>query len=315
MAGWSNGTPRPWWAVGGCLLVCTALLSAATVTVAVPHEPATVRAAPGVSVRMLQMNLCGSGDAPCYTGRSVLEASEMIRAQVPDVVTLNEVCRDDVSTLERALVDLDAGRPVVSAFQAAWDRRTGAALACRSGEAYGIGLVARLAPAPGGYDAIGGTFPVQDLGTPEERAWVCLGPAAAGGGAAPGASVGRGAAPGAVAVCTTHLASSSPAVARAQCGYLLDTAVPAVRARAGAVPVVLAGDLNLRVGGSPDVRSCLPPGDRHADDGLVQHLVASPEFVIGSPRTIGMLATDHPGLLVTLTRGPPAVDGRREPRQ
>ena len=176
---------------------------------------------------------------------------------------------------------------------------------CRNGRPYGIGLVARLAPVPRGYAAVGGTYPMQDLGNAEERAWVCLSPAP--GTAAPPAA--------AVAVCTTHLASSSPAVARAQCGYLLGTAIPAVRARAGAVPVVLGGDLNLRSGGSPDVRSCVPAGDRRADDGLVQHVVASSELVIGSLRTIAMLATDHPGLLVTLTRTPPAAPAPSGGRQ
>jgi hypothetical protein len=256
------------------------------------------------SVRVLQMNLCGSGAARCYTGRSVQEASEVIRAQAPDVVTVNEVCRDDVTTLEHALAATGAGGVVGSAFQAAWDRRTGAALRCRNGRPYGIGLVARLAPVPRGYTTIGGTYPMQDPGNAEERAWLCLSPAAPAPGT-PAPNTPAAATP--VAVCTTHLASSSAAVARAQCGYLLDTAIPAVRAHAGTVPVVLGGDLNLRSGGSPDVRSCVPAGDRRADDGLVQHVVASSELVIGSLRTIAMLATDHPGLLVTLTREPPAA--------
>jgi hypothetical protein len=250
----------------------------------------------GAPVRVLQMNLCDSGAARCYTGRSVVEAGEVIRAQSPDVVTVNEVCRDDVTALEHALAGTGGGGVVVSAFQAAWDRRTGAALACRNGRPYGIGLVARLAPVPQGYAAVGGTYPMQDPGNAEERAWVCLSPAP--GTAHPHSEPLPTAA---VAVCTTHLASSSPAVARAQCGYLLGTAIPAVRARAGSVPVVLGGDLNLRTGGSPDVRSCVPAGDGRADDGLVQHVVASSELVIGSLRTIAMVSTDHPGLLVTLT--------------
>ena len=291
MTGWSR-RPRAWVAVAGCLVVCSASVSVATAAAPTWVAPVVLPAEPAPALRVLQMNLCGSGVARCYTGRSVPEAAEMIRAQAPDVVTLNEVCRDDVSTLRRTLIETRPG-VVVSAFQAAWDRRTGAALACRNGGDYGIGLVARLTPVPGGYATTGGTFPVQDPRNAEERAWVCLSPAAA--------------TTGSVAVCTTHLASSSPAVARAQCGYLLGTAIPAVRARAGSVPVVLGGDLNLRSGGSPDVRSCVPAGDRRADDGLVQHVVASSELTISSLRTIGMRATDHPGLLVTLTREPPAA--------
>ena len=38
-------------------------------------------------VRVLQMNLCDSGLARCYTGRSVSQASDVIRAEVPDAVS------------------------------------------------------------------------------------------------------------------------------------------------------------------------------------------------------------------------------------
>ena len=300
MTGWSR-RPRAWVAVAGCLVVCSGSVTVATAASPILAAPVVVtverdQVELDTSVRVLQMNLCDSGAARCYTGRSVLEASEVIRAQGPDVVTLNEVCRDDVSALERTLAATGGGGVVVSAFQAAWDRRTGAPLRCRNGRPYGIGLVARLVAVPRGYAPVGGLYPMQDPRNAEERAWLCLSPASA-------ARTAPATAP--VAVCTTHLASSSPAVARAQCGYLLGTAIPAVRGRAAAAPVVLAGDLNLRSGGS-DVRSCLPPGDQHVDDGLVQHVVASPELMIGSPRTLGMLATDHPGLLVTLTRQPPS---------
>ena len=50
-----------------------------------------------------------------------------------------------------------------------------------------------------------------------------------------------------------------------------------------------------------------PAGARRADDGVVQHVVATPEFLVDDRRTIGMHATDHPALLVTLTvAGSPA---------
>ena len=66
--------------------------------------------------------------------------------------------------------------------------------------------------------------------------------------------------------------------------------------------MILGGDLNLRSDDSPAAVACLPADDRRADDGQVQHVVATPELVVGSPRTIAMPATDHPGLLVTLSR-------------
>src|SRR4051794_855229 len=212
MAGWSR-RPRAWVAVAAYLLAWSASVTASG---AVPTGAAPVVAGTpqdrGASLRVLQMNLCDSGAARCYTGRSVAEAGEVIRAQSPDVVTVNEVCRDDVTALGHALAGTGGGGVVVSAFQAAWDRRTGAALTCRNGRPYGIGLVARLAPVPQWYATVGGIYPVQDPGNAEERAWVCLSPA-------PGSALPVTA----VAVCTTHLASSNPAVARAQCGYLLGT--------------------------------------------------------------------------------------------
>jgi hypothetical protein len=100
----------------------------------------------------------------------------------------------------------------------------------------------------------------------------------------------------------TPQADTSAQVAWAQCRYLLGTAIPAVRAGDSHAPAVLGGDLNLRVGGSPDVRSCLPSEDRRADDGGVQDIVVTPEFVIASRELINLQATtDHPGLLATLT--------------
>ncbi len=88
-------------------------------------------------------------------------------------------------------------------------------------------------------------------------------------------------------------------------GYLVGTAIPAVRAADSPAPAVLGGDLNLRVGGSPDVRSCLPSGDGRADDGGVQDIVVTPNLVIASRELINLQATtDHPGLLATLTVAP-----------
>jgi endonuclease/exonuclease/phosphatase family metal-dependent hydrolase len=127
-----------------------------------------------------------------------------------------------------------------------------------------------------------GVYPTQDSGDPEERVWLCLDDTR-------------------IVACTTHLANTSLTVARAQCSYLLDTAIPAARARNATTPVVLGGDLNLRAGSS-DLRTCLPANDRRADDGGVQEVVATPQFTVTSRRSIGMQATtDHPGLLVTLT--------------
>jgi endonuclease/exonuclease/phosphatase family metal-dependent hydrolase len=176
------------------------------------------------------------------------------------------------------------GGVVVSAFQAARNGRTGEAYRCRNGQQYGIGLVSRWPSVPGS-SAEGGIYPTQDREDPEERAWLCLDVAAT----------------PAVAVCTTHLAYTKREVARAQCRFLFGTVIAEIRARDGAAPLVLGGDLNLGSGDSPDLMSCLPADSALADDGGAQHVVATPEFVVDSSRTIDLGgATDHPGLLVTL---------------
>jgi endonuclease/exonuclease/phosphatase family metal-dependent hydrolase len=162
---------------------------------------------PGHMLLLLQMNLCDSGIADCYTGRSVAEAATVIRATGPDVVTLNEICQSDVTAL--------AGGFGAAVFRAAGDRRTGGPYRCRNGEPYGIGVLVRN-PGPG-YTTFSGLYPTQDLRDPEERAWVCV--------------------DGGLRLCATHLASTSADIARAQCGYL----VAAVARRS----TVVGGDFNL----------------------------------------------------------------------
>lgn len=260
-------TCRPRWEpVVGCLLACLVGCS----TVAGPDE------AGPQPIRVLQLNLCNSGIAGCHTGRAPAEAAAVIRAENPDLVTLNEVCREDVAALQRAWSDAVPG--VTSAFQPARDRDTGTAYRCRSGEQYGIGVVSRW---PSETGAVGGIHPTQDPDDPEERAWLCL-----------------DAAGPAVAVCTTHLAYTDRAVTLAQCRYLFGTVVAGMRARDPVTPAVVAADLNL---GSADLRSCLPAGSTPVDDGGVQHVVATPGLVVDGVRTVDLRgATDHPGLLVTL---------------
>jgi endonuclease/exonuclease/phosphatase family metal-dependent hydrolase len=275
-----------------CLVGCTTMATGSNTVGPLPGPPEPAGGMQAGPVRVLQLNLCSSGIAGCYTGRSTAEAAAVIRAEAPDLVTLNEVCQDDVSTLERALADVVPGGVVASAFQAARDGRTGDAYRCRNGQQYGIGLVSRWPSVPGS-SAGGGIYPTQDRDDPEERAWLCLDVAAT----------------PALAVCTTHLAYTKREVARAQCRYLFDTVIAEVRARDGAASLVLGGDLNLGSGDSADLKYCLPAGSAVADDGGQQHVVATPEFVVDSSRTIDMGgATDHPALLVTLA---PQQAGRR----
>jgi hypothetical protein len=284
-----------WATVVGCLLAflggCTAPATGSNASESnagglPPGAHTPTGGGPVPAVRVLHLNLCNSGLAACYTGQSTAEAAAVIRSEIPDVVTLNEICRDDVSTLRQALADVLPDVDVVSAFQAAHDRRTGEDFRCRNGQSYGIGVVSRW-PSVSGSSADGGTYPTQDTEDPEERAWLCL----------------TVAANAALTACTTHLADTKRDVAAAQCRYLFDTVIAGMRERDAVVPVVLGADLNMGSADDPDLRSCLPPGWALADDGGVQRVVATPDFVVGGSRPIDLRGTtDHPGLLVTLTR-------------
>jgi hypothetical protein len=240
-----------------------------------PGTPTAARA----GVRLLQLNLCDSGYAPCYDGgRSVPEAAGVIVAQHPDTVTLNEVCAADVAALSRAMMALWPGEQVFWAFQPAYDRDRDGSFLCRDGDEYGIGLLGH-APAAGwaGVHTRGGIYPMQWGGTNEQRAWLC-------------ARTGRG-----YGACTTHLTANSGRVALAQCRYLLDTAIPAFRAGSRA-PVVVGADLNLS---GTEAAPCRPAGWTGADDGEVQHVLATGLRLDGARRT-GLDHTDHPAWQVSL---------------
>jgi hypothetical protein len=275
-------------AAAGCLLT-TVLTAACTASRAA--DP------PDGAVRVLQMNLCDSGIAGCYTGRSVGEAARVIRDQGPDVVTLNEVCRNDVATLGRALDNVRGGRTIVR-FQAvprAGDGR--APVRCRTGQDYGIGVLVHRPPRERGYSARAAGYPAQDPRDTEQRMWLCVRVV------------------GAFTACTTHLASTSTAVAFEQCRYLMGTALPALTARDPGRPLILGGDLNLPATRFPNVRSCVPPGYLRTDDGGRQDVVAIGAVSL-SGRSIDMHGTtDHPGLVteVAFTRresvAPPAGQG------
>ncbi|TDB79693.1 endonuclease/exonuclease/phosphatase family protein [Micromonospora sp. KC721] len=260
-------------------------LVAAICLIAAAALPAESAAGSGsASLGVLQMNLCNSGRAGCYTGRAVPRAAELIRAEAPRLVTLNEICQDDVPTLERVLAGVHPEGRVVAAFQAAGDRPSGDVTRCHNGQPYGIGLLAHLAVPQVKHTVLSGTYPVQDVRDPELRAWLCIH------------------APGVAHACTTHLAAFDRAVALAQCRHLMDRVVPQIRSRTGYLPTVLGGDLNLRDGGSPDVRTCVPPGHRRVDDGGVQQIVVTTDITVDGRRPIGMNGTtDHPGLLAALT--------------
>jgi endonuclease/exonuclease/phosphatase family metal-dependent hydrolase len=267
----------PWaWqllAVSACLAIAAALLTASSSAGTDTHK----------SLRMLQMNLCDSGIARCYTGRSVAAAANVIRADAPDVVTLDEVCQDDVYVLDKAMVEVDRGSTIVPMFKAAENLHTPDAFRCLNGQPYGIGLIVRVPTANLGYSVYDGIYQAQDVNDTEKRAWLCVDVISH------------------FLVCATHLSNTSATVALAQCHYLLDKAIPAALPQLQ--PTVVGGDFNLRNGGSPDIRACVPPGYARADDGSVQQILASNNaFIVRSNSSINMDGTtDHPGLLVRLS--------------
>jgi hypothetical protein len=227
------------------------------------------------------MNLCNSGDAACHTGRAVTEAATVIHTEAPDIVTLNEICQNDVGDLIPALTGAHPGGTVITAFQAAVNSRTGATVHCSNGQDYGIGILAHLpSPSPGpAFRRYSGLYPMQEH-RGENRAWLCLD------------------APPYFSACTTHLADDTPSVALAQCRYLLSTAIPALRTSDPTAPAVVGADLNLP---PPAAKPCLPTGYTRRDDGGVQEIISSPGLVIVANQDIDLRgATDHPALLVTL---------------
>ncbi|MEU8421964.1 endonuclease/exonuclease/phosphatase family protein [Micromonospora sp. NPDC048835] len=265
----------------GCLLAAAALPGTP------PAVPAAATDAPQATVlRMLQMNLCNSGRAGCYTGRAMDRAAEVITIEAPDLVTLNEICANDLATLHGVFQAAHPGRTVVAAFQAAGDRPSGDDTRCRNGQRFGIGVLTHVPTAATPRTVYAGTHPTQDLADPEERAWLCVD------------------VDGTVLACTTHLSASGYRVALTQCDHLLGAILPAIGRDAGHLPTVLAGDLNLRAGHDPDVRTCTPPGHQRLDDGRLQHITATSDITLCCRTLVPMQGvTDHPALLATLTIG------------
>ena len=235
------------------------------------------------TLRVVQLNLCNSGRADCYSGgRAVGVAAELIRDNRPDVVSLNEVCRDDVDVLEQRLSAAFDGAAVASAFEPARDRPTEGPVRCQNGQEFGDGVLA-VVRAEARARTYGGVYPIQDPDDVEERVWVCIDLATQ------------------FSACATHTASTDTTVALAQCRYLLTSGVQTVRRHDRGAPIIVGGDLNISAGGSPSPQSCLPRGYEGADDGRLQYVVVSPGVAVRSRSVIDMRgATDHPGLRVDL---------------
>jgi hypothetical protein len=234
------------------------------------------------TVRVLQMNLCNSGRAGCYSGgRAVSTAATLIEQHEPAMVSLNEVCLDDVRVLEQTMSTTFPDAVIASAFKSAQDTRGHAPVRCLNGQQFGDAVLAVVPRRARGFRTYSGVYPDQDLGDKEERVWVCIDLVTQ------------------FSACATHTSSTDTTTALAQCRYILNSALPMVSSRDNDHRIILGADLNLRAGGSPSPGSCLPRGYRRADDGALQDVVVSPGIEVRSHVAIDMGGTtDHPGLLV-----------------
>jgi endonuclease/exonuclease/phosphatase family metal-dependent hydrolase len=225
----------------------------------------------GSAYTLMQMNLCLSGLAACYSKRVhypavVDETVSRMREARPAAVTFSEACSGDVALIARRTgYHLGFSKVIYHGKPLSCIRPGGRGL-------YGDAVLTRAAivsTASEPFDAQSG---------PERRVWLC-------------ASTRTG-----TDVCTAQLASPAAVEAAAnkpQCAEL--RAILARRATAR--PVIFGGDLNRRT-------SCAPPGfwtrtdsSAHQDPGS-QQVYGTGAFRSPSVRVVPAVHTDHDVLLV-----------------
>jgi len=256
-------------------LLSTAVTASAVVLMAsVPAVPA--RAA--TTFVVLQMNLCNSGmaTASCYSfGRAVDEAVRKIHRYPPELVTLQEVCYDDLyarggwGKLARAMADLYGSEHISVDFVPALNRDTDDWYRCVNHELFGVAVMHHY----NGLDHHNGWYGSQDSSN-EVRAWTCT-------------TVIRGRLTG----CTTHL-STDPPVAVRQCHELLS-----ILASPWVMPeVIVAGDFNLRSepGKPHHVQDCALGSYLRRGDRALQQVIYTPNIEWVRGRYEDMRWTDHP---------------------
>ncbi len=226
----------------------------------------------GSAYTLMQMNLCLSGLAACYTKRVqypavVQEAISRIRAARPDAVTFTEACSGDVTLIAR---------------RTGYNRRFskviyyGRPLRCIRPGGRGLFGDAVLTRA-----AILSTAsqPFQAQAGPERRVWLC-------------ASTRIG-----IDVCTAQLAQHAAVEAAANAPQCAELRAILARRAAARRPVIFGGDLNRRP-------SCAPPGfwtrtdsSAHQDPGS-QQVYGTDAFRSPLGRVVPAIHTDHDVLLV-----------------
>ncbi|KAF1817450.1 hypothetical protein P152DRAFT_454038 [Eremomyces bilateralis CBS 781.70] len=238
--------------------------------------------------KALQLNLCNSGFAKCYSkGKAVGEGNSAISLTTPHVVTLNEICLQDIqNSLHPTFASSWPDDHTYYVFQPAIDKRTNGAYKCKNGDQYGIAVIGRVAASKwSGFKAYGGHYVAQDGGN-EQRSFACA------------------AASSDHFACTTHL-NTTKATAMTQCKALMFEAAPYLKTSTGfSGSTVVGGDLNLKYdrGDKYNVQNCVPNGYTRKGDGSVQQITFSNDLKFKDSSKISVPGIDHPGWLVDLTR-------------
>ena len=240
----------------------------------------------------LQLNLCNSGlpTVKCYAnGDAIYEGGDLIYYLAPDVVTLNEICADDIGEyLQLSLAEAWPNDSTYSWFVPAVDKRTGTDYKCADGNAFGNAVIGRL-PAGSNQGAVGygGRYTAQDSGN-EQRTFACV------------------YAKNLHLACTTHLTSTSKTIALEQCRTLMFNGIPLILQQEGfSGRTVMGGDLNLKYDSTAQsAQNCVPSGHARKGDGSVQHVIYSNDMAASTvtTETYGLTHTDHDGFLVKLNQ-------------
>lgn len=256
-----------------------------------PRNPSRTGSRDGAAFKALQLNLCNSGFAKCYSsGAAIAEGSAKIASLKPNVVTINEICKDDVArVLHPALSRAWPADYTYSVFNPAIDKRNNGPYKCKNGDAYGNAVLGRVAAGKwSDVAAYGAKYAAQVDGN-EQRTFACA------------HAVGDHFA------CSTHLAASDEPTALAQCKALMFDAVPYLKRLAGAssaASTVVGGDFNLEYdkADKENAQKCVPNGYTRKGDGDVQHVVFSNDLHFEDTVKHAMKRTDHKAFEVKLTR-------------
>jgi endonuclease/exonuclease/phosphatase family metal-dependent hydrolase len=259
------------------LLLAVAAAAVAALSPAISSVSPSVARSSESAYQILQMNLCLSGQAGCYsrtTHTSILdEAAGQIADQDPEAVTLNEVCRADAAELARR---------TGYRMRFAGVRYGGTPLPCIDPRGRGLFGIAVLTKDPI-TTSQGRPFAVQ--ADPEERRWLCASTT------------------GAITVCTAHLSTRQSTVEGAandaECREL--RGVLARHEEGGTT--LFGGDVNRQ-------SSCAPSTMWAAHDTAatqsagVQHVYGSRSLDEPSVTVAEATYTDHDFLLATAATAP-----------